>query len=117
MNPSEMLKEAKKLIEDPNRWMKGAFAMLKNGKKIGNDRDVCVPGNHQIMCYCAVGAYIRTCNDEAWGDSPGYLYLNRAAEGYFGIITFNDFPRTTHTDVMDMYDKAIALAEAEEVNG
>lgn len=49
------------------------------------------------------------------GYSAAMRYLTaEIPNGFYGVSSFNDDPATTHADVLELYDRAITLAETEE---
>jgi hypothetical protein len=97
--PVDILRTAKDHISSPGRWMKGGF---------------CPSGDW----YRAVGGEIPCCIEGAIGfaggdiihDSKEYVILTEALGGRYPCA-FNDDDKTTHADVMDALDRAIAIAE------
>ena len=99
----ENLVAAKALIDTPEKWLKGA---LTTGDG---------------TCFCAMGAvgaaggYNLLSNDTnpelaALIDSiPADFQLQG---GRHQLVEFNDHPDTTHADVMALFDRAIAAADA-----
>jgi hypothetical protein len=88
---------AKALIDTPEKWAKGSEVDTTEGRR------------------CAAVA----CNDFALAHSMfGRLqsalpspHRERAASlGVAAIFDFNDDPRTTHADIMALFDRAIAAA-------
>lgn len=109
---------ARKLIENPNNWIKGALARDSNNFII-NVKD-------QMACkFCTSGA-VQKVTDYAHDLTPyheAYIYLDKAAitlnnsynTGYIHrpCVAFND--ACTHDEVMDMFDLAIKFAQHDEV--
>jgi hypothetical protein len=112
LKPITVLRRARKLIADPSTWIKGSFTRKRKG----------------VQCYCALGALasaagVKILNGKTLSDEkvlPEAYYeahgvLNAAAKlpetGWFFAI-FNDSPKTTHADVLAVFDKAIQLAKA-----
>ncbi len=104
MGRAEVLREAKKLIQDPDHWVKGInFYERLNGE----------------VAYCVRGAIdqaVKNLNNGSlydWSGTTSFLgNLIRKQTLYGGITFWNDSPVTTHESVMKMFDEAIALAEA-----
>lgn len=100
MKSSEILRAAKKLIENENNWIKGAFALDdEDNEVLGNDKKACK--------FCSLGALQCVQNTR---ELPS-LYLRDAANTT-SVSRFND--DHSHQEVMEMFDKAIALAEKDE---
>jgi hypothetical protein len=98
---AEDLKAAKALIADPARWCKG-IARNQN----------CTMYAVSVVAGQGSGAYRFTRCDEALRQA-----LPRTIQLPFGgahpIVAFNDAPETTHADVLALFDRAIAAAEAQ----
>ncbi|AXV15092.1 hypothetical protein CYG48_04885 [Neorhizobium sp. SOG26] len=95
MNTVEILKAARELIADEKNWLQGSLYDRRNGED----------------CYCAVGAL--DVVTEMDGDA-----LDRAIEAIQellgagnSIVNFND--THAHSQVIDLFDSAIARAESE----
>lgn len=96
----KFLIKTKELIDTPDKWMKGAY--------LGRNSD----GNE---CRCLKGALIAV-------EVPNILiydsYLNKIKQSIadytksdMEIVTFNDLETTTHQDIMNVLDHAIATAD------
>jgi len=108
MTPLDVLKAARKRIEKPENWLQGEFA-----KKAGGY--VCNSGDPDAVCWCLSGAI--NAADTALGglDDVDWLYMQgvvyRACA--CSIVDYND--THTHPEVLEVMDKAIALAEKEQI--
>lgn len=109
MTHAEQLRAAKALIDTPEKWTTGVLARTKSGCPIGPQEDA-------ATCYCAEGAIRRVQN----GVLPHALesIMERAVpSGFRGacnerwFVKFNDAAKTTHADIMALFDRAIELAE------
>lgn len=103
MKPSEILKAAKAVIENPDKWTQGAFARDTQGNRL--------PGGYgdEATCFCSLGA-VEKATQLDWYDTPDIVvYLEEAIDDQ--VAHFND--SASHADVMQMFDKAITLAESE----
>ena len=87
----QLLVAARKVIEDPDHWIQGAYA--RNGR------------------YCTMGAlqavgkrYSRSARREA----TDWLLKYVRGEGHHSVESFND--SVTHAEVLAMFDAAIAQA-------
>lgn len=108
MKPSEVLTKAKELLLKEENWTRDAYARNKEG--------VNVP-LREAHCRCLLGAVLtaegyRNVSSGVDWDSPALIFLKKAT--VFGIATFNDDMFTTHQDVLNALDKAIALAKEAE---
>jgi hypothetical protein len=93
---ARVLREARTLIETPDRWLQGGLYEFNFGK---------------VARCCALGAI----NEAAQGDlSRAYRDATEALRRAAGpdIVYWNDDPATTHADVLSAFDRAIASAES-----
>lgn len=122
------LTKARKLIEKPERWGKGAFYMDKKGEELytgyewrNGDYVVRVPKLNQVGSFCALGAIKKA---DGPGENAAEEFLadaihslthkgKRRSHAEIKVYTFNDRKETTHEMILDAFDRAIALAEAE----
>lgn len=106
MSASEILRKAKGLIDSPEKWHHGPQARGSKGERC-------------IGCALtkAFGSEISFVSAEI---QPLFKLFD-AANGWsagtagMGLINFNEHPSTTHADVMAAFDRAIALAEKDEL--
>ena len=94
----EALIIAKEVISNPKHWVKNSY------KQSAEDG---------LNAYCSVGA-LNTL-DMSFSDYTAAKHcLDRMAtiKGYTGIISFNDCPGTTHAQILELFDSAIAYASA-----
>lgn len=102
-----LLTAARNLLADPKHWTKGSSARTPRGTR--------VPTFHpQATRFCSVGALVR-CGEN---DLEARALLTMAAQTLTGrdvsVIGFNDSRRTTHDDVLQMFDLAIQFAKVGE---
>lgn len=92
------LKAAKALIEDPAKWGKGMASW---------ERAYSEPAAFPL---CAYGA-CRAANVMTYVD-VGAALQQQLPEPFatMDVAVFNDDPRTTHADIMALFDRAIANA-------
>lgn len=104
------LKHAKALIKKKEHWIQGTFARNPEGSK-------CNPRSADAFQFCAVGA-LRHTKTSVISDSflSAGSYLRLAA----AVMTGDDLAETstvndssTHKEVMELYDIAIAWAQGE----
>lgn len=107
MKNSEILKQAKQLIINPQNWMQG---------------DWC---NDDRTCFCGLGAIAKTVSEDGEFD---ILMIGTNADDYLRLAALKLDPHHdesttfapyndshTHEEVLHAFDVAIQLAEAEEV--
>lgn len=125
----QLLRNARALIADPEHWTKGAYARTAEGSVAYTQPTVVYTRleekddfeEERIPCkWCALGAVYASTY---W---PNFIlehaekakrFLNTASDEQRGVIAYNDDPRTTHAGVLAMYDRAIVLAERDELVG
>lgn len=116
MKPSEVLISAKTLIDSPEKWTQEEYARDANGRGVLPVEDA--------VCFCSIGAIIRTAHDLSLNPMDRYNAVDRLTQTVgdeptdyqsMTIAEFND--NRSHAEVMRIWDKAIALAKQdEEVN-
>ena len=99
---AEILKAARKLIEKPENWVQGESARDERGHRV----DVY---SRRAKCFCSIGAIYRVSgtDDEANRARKALIYQLPMEKRF--ITTFND--THTHSEVLDLFSKAIAAAE------
>ena len=101
MGAKQILIDARKLIEAPERWTQHTYAKTKNGLEVSS-RD------RRAVCWCSAGAYNKVTEDMDYS-SPKALLAWDALVSATGIVTkFND--THTHAEVLAAFDKAIEMA-------
>lgn len=101
-NPQEtlrILKAARELLSDPERWTRGAQARDRCGRPID-------PRGPTAVCFCALGA-IWKCGGSMAETSA---LFDQVITGE-SIADWNDWPLTTHADVLAAFDRAIVSPE------
>ena len=103
MKPSEALRKARKLITQEEAWIRGLYAEDDRGNALyGNE-----PG---AIKFCAVGAMQHINDSRVFsGQFPESVFLKDAMGSH--IAEFNN--SHTHAEVLNAFDRAIVLAEAE----
>lgn len=107
MKTSEILIEAKKKINTPEKWTAGTLARDEAGCAVAF-------GSESAVCFCSMGALeVEFCEKDIprlyW--FPCINALNNSIPVGGGIAIFND--THTHKEVMEVWDRAIAEAKAE----
>lgn len=101
-SPADILRKAKALIATPDKWHRGDFfAGFKDQEPDLED----VPRGTPADIWGAVAlAY------GAWGVTPADEALEAATpKGFCDIHDFNDDPKTTHADVLALFDRALGV--------
>lgn len=92
--------KAKELLAKPEAWTKGAYARDAEGQNVHAE-------DEEAVSFCLDGA-LRRCYvacSEAYYQANERI-LDAIPEGFFTPISFNDFHRTTHADVLALLEKA-----------
>lgn len=112
-----VLTEARKLIEDPEHWLQGLYAMDES-KTVG-----LYPKNPNAACFCSVGAVVHVLPEDALPDEeisrlsaavhaldPYWFLQTKSSRPAMRIdrciATYND--THTHEEVLAVWDHAIA---------
>lgn len=109
--------EAKKLIARPENWTKDCLALDTQGDSVSCLSD-------HAVCFCSVGAITRSFK---LGVAHHHAFLVQHVvlrdfisdkfgpdnELYYSLSIYNDKPSTTHADIMDFFDCAIAYCAAQ----
>lgn len=115
MNVLEALQGARELIATPDKWTQGHIARDKDGEP-------CDVLSEDAVCFCAIGALYKVVGIEP-------LYYAGADESKIGVLVgaealmraaINGLPadyndRSTHDDVMTMFNSAIVRARADNL--
>lgn len=103
----DVLRAARERISDPERWATGYFAFDAAGTP--------VEANAPAACrWCAVGAVLAETNQPyGYGgyQPPVAVSARRFLDQAGPVLSVND--EAGHQAVLELYDRAIALAEAE----
>jgi hypothetical protein len=94
----EILIAARAKIERPECWTKGKYARDKDGESV-------TPNSRSAVCWCAIGAVHAAYPSDA---ERTLIRLSWFVPTKGGISTYNDYPETTHADILALYDRAIA---------
>lgn len=97
------LKAAKALIDTPEKWTQGAYARSSIGVELTYH-------NKEASCFCSWGALANVKGST--GSTYEALRFLDSFTTQDNIVQFNDLESTTHAEVMAVWDKAIAKAEA-----
>ena len=102
MTTLEILRAARELISDPAKWTQGAYARDEKGFQL------CTGYDTGATCWCAIGALEHIY--ASMSELEAIRYLTLAVSEWPAKV--ND--HKGHAAVLDMYDRAIALAEKEK---
>jgi hypothetical protein len=128
MKTSEILRQARRLIETPDAWVKGMCFGRKTDQFNGPQDAEIIPvpyvrdGKVKPGCFCAIGAI---CYAGRFFDGDDIAMNNLAAQALavaIGkpaqdvglILSFNDRPERSHEQVLAAFDSAIEHAESED---
>ncbi len=101
----EMLIRLRALMK--TSWIQGAMAIDEKGYCVACD-------STQATQFCLLGGVHRIgLNDRAW--SSLISIIEKQDEKFTTIITFNDWPGITVSDILSVIDQAIILNEGEVI--
>ena len=108
MTTLQILKRARALIADEKNWTRDAYGYDAEGRM-----QTC-PNQHSV-CFCSVGAIAKASfthpSDAERSDAIKPVLSAGGFDGVGELIKFND--SHTHSEVLDLFDRAIARAESE----
>lgn len=101
----EVLRGARELLSEPERWTKDAGARDAKGAPCGWDAE-------DASCWCLDGALCRLAyrNNAAAYQEAGAALRKFVLDDYDSYVDFND--SRTHSEVLALLDRAIAAEEA-----
>jgi len=102
-NALTMLREARAYLTNPLHWTKRALGRDVEGKPANDWSDV-------VSC-CAIGALDMVERGAAITSGAYQALVGALPPGCREVSLFNDRPETTHDDVLELFDRAIASAE------
>ncbi|MGE0699087.1 MAG: hypothetical protein AB7O57_08330 [Hyphomicrobiaceae bacterium] len=99
MTPLDILRAARRSVDAPASWGKGAYVSESSGSQ----------------CYCALGAILSAGSTASRNATTTAAILFGRAIGKHrdAIPHWNDAPERTHADVIAAFDRAIASLEAD----
>ena len=101
----EVLVKARELIATPERWTKEVSAKDAAGKEVSVH-------SSSASCFCMTGA-VDFVAKRAGVYANAYYYLKMANGIRGNVWHWNDAPKRTHAEVLEAFDRAIALASTE----
>lgn len=95
LTPAQVLRAAADLIEPKGTWCQGPAATNASGESVDADDD-------RACCFCAYGAIMRVADEDMPMQERAYEACSQAlyAEGYAGLVDFNEDPGTTQAEVV-----------------
>jgi hypothetical protein len=103
MKASEILIKAKEVIVDPKNWIQRSYALDKDNNTLyGSDKN--------SICFCSIGAIQKVLGRNKLNKAENFL--REAAGG--NMVDYND--NHSHSEVMEVWDKAIELSLQNELN-
>jgi len=106
----EVLKGARDLLADPERWCKGAFALDAHGNLLADGFE---PG---ACKWCLAGAIEKISGRSSMEYEPALGRLNRIVQGSANtpitLVSWHDEEERTHAEVLALLDAAIRLEAA-----
>jgi hypothetical protein len=94
----------------PQGWIKGSYAQTADGTKLhdGSDPSACRWCALGLLEFAAGRAFTRGVANNPMTEAR--LLLAASTPG-FALAPFNDDPRTSFADIVEVYERAIRLAE------
>lgn len=104
--PAGILRAAKAKIAHSQDWIRGYLALNEEGRTVD-------PNNPTACKFCMMGALYNVAEPQP---SANQMTIADAAFAALydvtgGTSTFNDHPATTHAEVLDAFDRAIAKVQ------
>lgn len=113
-SPADVLRKARALIDSPEKWTQHTWARWSNGEQ-------CTIGARSAAQFSAGGTLCRVTVAPHKSSDPKYRKQFEALEAAENILVavvgmkveaWNDAPERTHAEVLEAFDRAIALAES-----
>jgi hypothetical protein len=100
----EVLEGALEILRDPKRWTKGSYARNTNGNSVR-------PHDDDAVCFCSSGALMKAT---ASGSGETLVAALCALLDVVGsrIVRWNDAPERTHAEIIQGFEKAIAVEKS-----
>lgn len=103
--PSEILRAARDKIADPARWTQNAHALDRYGEVVDAK-------DERAVRWCAMGALLPELDGKPMSIKDAvYRHLESALGSTDYVTNVND--RGGHAAVLNLYDRAIAIADLE----
>lgn len=104
MTTIQALKKARKLISNPKRWCQFREAQNARGLAVSAD-------DSSAYKFCAAGAILKVAGRDSEEVLVSALKALMKSTRGVGVATYNDKPRRTHAQVLNIFDRAIAKLE------
>ena len=96
-----VLMGAKNRLSKPEQWIKNTAAVNKHGQQVEtNSKEACA--------WCMIGALHKTSGEY---QAAYNLLVKNLPAGFATVSEFNDNPKTTHKDVIKVFNKTIRQAK------
>lgn len=108
MKTSELLIQAKSLIDSPEKWTQQVYARDKDGRTVLVDSE-------EAVCFCSLGSLRKMgVSDELYHNAVTILNTTarQISDWRMAAVDFND--AHSHKEVMALWDRAIEAAKQEE---
>lgn len=99
----DILVRGRQLIEDPRHWTKGRFARYADGQEA-------FYASPEATCWCSLGAVFKAAWEFQESRYDAHSALQSCLGGKMTVGQFND--RSTHAEVLGLFDRAINLVES-----
>lgn len=107
MKISTILKRARKLITNPKKWTQGTYFRDREGNPVYGELK-------KAHSFCALGAVERVVA-EGVEMCKASEFLDECAPDGKGMVSYNDAKRRTHEQVLQVFDRAIARAQEQNL--
>jgi len=101
---TEIISDAKKLIEDPEHWVQYTMAHDSQGNTVD-------PEDKEAVSFCSVGALYNTISPREKEFYRAIHYLNDASRELTGILVVSANDTCSHRSIMRIFDNAIKNAK------
>lgn len=109
-SPLQFLREGQSLFSAPERWTRMACARDAEGTPLARSNDP------RAVCWCTVGglgSLARAHEGKEFSRAVDFLHVAAAEMGFRDAFSLND--RGSYAQVVLMFERGVALAEAAEV--
>lgn len=109
----DVLKKARKLISNRENWIKGYSARDREGNCTSS-------AGAKAYSFCSTGALwavVKNQNEDLYYEPRNLLQSEirkLPKQHYYSVVDFNDDPKTTHKQVLSIFDRAIKRLEKQK---